>query len=59
VNLAGHFKKSSRDELKMIYEHLGSSSFRDIVEGTAGSFSCASGWDFVTGVGSPLGLDDK
>jgi hypothetical protein len=29
-------------------------TFRDIVSGTNG-FSCAAGWDFVTGWGAPLG----
>ncbi|MCJ7690189.1 MAG: S53 family peptidase, partial [Clostridiaceae bacterium] len=27
--------------------------FRDILFGKAGTFSCAKGWDFVTGLGSP------
>jgi subtilase family serine protease len=30
------------------------SNFRDITSGTAGSFSSGLGWDFVTGLGSPL-----
>lgn len=30
------------------------SNFRDITSGTAGSFSAGPGWDFVTGLGSPL-----
>lgn len=29
-------------------------TFRDILTGTAGSFSAGSGWDFVTGIGSPI-----
>jgi subtilase family serine protease len=28
--------------------------FRDITSGTAGSFSAGPGWDFVTGLGSPM-----
>lgn len=59
VNLAGHFEKSSLDELLKIYTKIGSSSFRDIVSGLAGSRSCGKGWDEVTGCGSPVGLDDK
>jgi subtilase family serine protease len=30
------------------------SNFRDITSGTAGNFSAGPGWDFVTGLGSPL-----
>jgi subtilase family serine protease len=30
------------------------SDFRDITSGTAGSFSAGAGWDFTTGLGSPL-----
>jgi subtilase family serine protease len=56
VNLAGHFEKSSAAELEKIYKGLGSTNFRDIVQGTAGGLTCGPGWDEVTGVGSPLGL---
>jgi len=52
-NLSGHNYASSTAELTNVYGHPG--SFRDILTGTAGSFSCATGWDFVTGVGSPQG----
>jgi subtilase family serine protease len=54
-NLSGHSYTSSTAELTNIYNRLGTSSFRDILIGTAGSFSCTNGWDFVTGVGSPQG----
>ncbi len=30
------------------------SDFRDVTSGTAGSFSAGPGWDFTTGLGSPL-----
>ncbi len=59
VNLAGSFSSSTNTELTTIYGGLGSGNFRDIVSGTAGSFSAAVGWDFVTGVGSDLGLSGK
>ena len=36
------------------YSSLYQSDYRDIVSGTAGSFSAAPGWDFTTGLGSPL-----
>jgi kumamolisin len=55
ANLSGHTYSDSTALLTNTYNKLGTSSFRDIVTGTAGSFSCASGWDFVTGVGSPQG----
>jgi kumamolisin len=60
VNSAGHFLDSSATELSTIYGNLGDSdSFRDITSGRAGRFRCATGWDFVTGVGSDQGLDGK
>ena len=59
VNLAGSFASNSNTELTTIYGGLGSGNFRDIVSGTAGSFSAAMGWDFVTGVGSNQGLSSK
>jgi len=55
----GSFATSSFSELGLIYSNLGTSNFRDITQGTAGSFSCATGWDFVTGVGSGIGLQGK
>jgi PKD repeat protein len=72
VNLASStsssFAASTVDELtNRIYANLGASSpspssgssfyFRDIVSGSAGAFTCTSGWDFVTGAGSLWGLN--
>ena len=59
VNLAGHFSASTFAELGTAYGNIGSANFRDILTGAAGGNSCASGWDAVTGVGSPLGLVGK
>ena len=59
VNSAGSFSASTNAELTTIYGGLGSSNFRDITSGTAGSFSAGTGWDFVTGVGSNLGNSGK
>ncbi len=59
VNSAGSFNTSTNAELSTIYAGLGSSNFRDITSGTAGSFSAGPGWDFVTGVGSNLGNNGK
>jgi kumamolisin len=60
VNLANGKAASSGDELTMIYLNRATSTdFRDILTGTAGSFTAVPGWDFVTGVGSNQGLSGK
>jgi subtilase family serine protease len=59
VNLAGHNYTNPTQELTVIYSNIGTNDFRDIVSGTAGSFSCKSGYDFVTGVGSNIGTSGK
>ncbi len=47
-------------ELSTIYgNYTNANDFRDIVSGSAGSFSCAAGYDFVTGVGSNQGTNGK
>jgi len=55
ANLSGHALGSSAAELARIYKELGTSAFRDITSGTAGSNKAKAGWDFVTGAGAPLG----
>lgn len=65
VNLAGHFYSSSTNELNTMYsdtvapDSWNSTDFRDIVSGSAGSFTAKTGWDFVTGIGSNQGLVGK
>lgn len=60
VNLAMSNKQNTPAELGLIYGNLGqTTNFRDILSGTAGSFHASRGWDFVTGVGSNLGLLGK
>jgi subtilase family serine protease len=64
VNLAGHTYLNTATELDTIYKDYASPSyyprdFRDILSGTAGSYSAKQGWDFVTGVGSNQGLSGK
>jgi subtilase family serine protease len=66
ANLAGSFASSSTDELATIYSSCGtgastcgSANFRDITSGVAGSFTAKTGWDFVTGIGSSIGIDGK
>jgi hypothetical protein len=65
VNSAGS-NTSSAAELSLLYQGVGnngltinSSNFRDVLSGTAGSFSAKTGWDFVTGIGSTLTLSGK
>jgi kumamolisin len=65
VNSAGS-NTSSAAELALLYQAvtnngltINSSTFRDILTGTAGSFTARAGWDFVTGIGSTLTLSGK
>ncbi|MGN6716068.1 MAG: S53 family peptidase [Candidatus Binatia bacterium] len=65
-NLAGSFYSTSAEKLGTLYRGCGngastcsSSEFRDITSGTAGSFTAKQGWDFVTGLGSNMGLAGK
>ena len=59
VNLASHFYMGSGSELTTIYSNLGTSNFRDIISGSARKFNATTGWDFVTGVGSDIGVGGK
>jgi subtilase family serine protease len=65
VNSAGS-NTSSTAELSLLYQSvsnngltINSLNFRDILSGTAGSFSATTGWDFVTGIGSTNTLSGK
>jgi len=55
ANLSGHALGSSAAELARIYKELGTTAFRDVTSGTAGSNTAKKGWDFITGCGVPLG----
>ncbi len=68
VASGGQFASNSAAELDTIYSNLCATgntaslcttNFRDITSGTAGSNTAGVGWDFVTGVGSDLGLSGK
>ncbi|MDD5261813.1 MAG: hypothetical protein PHD76_08180 [Methylacidiphilales bacterium] len=59
VNLAGSIEPGTTAELNFIYGNLGTANFRDITSGSAGHFNAQADWDFVTGIGSPLGLNGK
>lgn len=56
TNTRGQFATSSADELQRVYKNYGSKYWRDIIGGSAGSFTAVQGWDFITGVGVPNGL---
>jgi subtilase family serine protease len=57
---ATHYREaSSAAELGLIYSNLGSGSFFDVTSGSAGKNSAKKGWDFVTGVGSNIGINGK
>jgi subtilase family serine protease len=58
VNSAGRFRSSSIAELSAIYPAILTPAFRDITNGFCGDFNSllgAHGYDFCTGIGSPLG----
>lgn len=60
LNHAGNFFSGSDLELSTIYgNHTNTSEFRDILTGTAGRRTATAGYDYVTGVGSSLGLNGK
>jgi kumamolisin len=63
INVAGHFAASSTAELTRIYNHrIFPTDFHDIATGTCGAyngFSAAVGWDYCTGVGTPVGYAGK
>lgn len=60
VNHAGSFFSSSNLELSIIYANFtNTSEFRDILTGRAGRRTATAGYDFVTGVGSNIGLNGK
>ncbi len=54
VNVGGATYTNTTQLLTKIYSKLGATSLRDITVGNSG-FSCLTGWDFVTGVGAPVG----
>ena len=60
VNNAGTGNVSSNAENTELYSNLGNSAiFTDITTGSCGTHSAKAGWDFCTGVGSPVGFAGK
>jgi len=54
------FATSSSSELSRIYSNLGNSrAFRDVSAGRDGRYTSILGWDYATGVGTPIGLSGK
>jgi subtilase family serine protease len=57
VNAAGHFEASSAAENALLYKDVGTSVLRDVTYGDCGLYIgdfAVPGWDFCTGVGTPL-----
>lgn len=54
ANTRGAFSTGSAAEISRIYRYLGTRFFRDITAGSAGGFNAGSGYDILTGAGSPL-----
>ena len=63
INVGGHFSSSSALELARIYNHRTfTSDYTDIASGNCyyyDSFSAMAGWDYCTGVGTPVGYGGK
>jgi kumamolisin len=60
VNRAGTFNANSINELSELYANrTNTAEFYDVKSGTAGSYTAASGWDYVTGIGASRGTGGK
>jgi kumamolisin len=63
VNSAGSFSSASQNELATLYANRGNKSeFTNILLGSCGpnqGYLAAPGWDFCTGIGSPIGYSGK
>ena len=63
INAAGEFKTSTKAELTQAYNEYNNPTkyakfFNDITAGSNG-YSCAKGWEYCTGIGSPRTLKGK
>jgi kumamolisin len=60
INRAGSHAASSQDELALLYSGLGNTDvFHDITLGKGIGKSARPGWDFMSGIGVPVGLAGK
>lgn len=55
-NAAGTSYSNSKEFNAHIYGQIGGVAFFDVVSGAAGLHAAGTGWDYPTGVGSPIGL---
>jgi kumamolisin len=56
MNSAASFSVDSQAQLTQTYTKIGTGSYYDVLLGTAGGNTAKSGYDLVTGVGTPRGL---
>jgi len=60
VNSAGVFYSSNTGQLSLFYSNLGNPSiFTDITVGGNGGYPAQPGWDFASGIGTPVGYSGK
>ena len=63
VNSAGSLSATSQNELTTLYADRSiASDFTDITQGSCGpnqGYLAVTGWDFCTGIGSPVGTGGK
>ena len=60
INRANSHAASTHEELSMFYGSIGDTTvFRDITKGQAFEVFAGPGWDFLTGVGTGVGLKGK
>jgi len=60
INRAGTHASSSAEELSLLYGSLGDTSvFTDITKGEAFGVFAKPGWDFITDIGTSVGLKGK
>lgn len=56
-NAAGSTHTSSQDFNARVYAQIGTTNFYDVIHGTSGPNSADHGWDMISGVGAPNGLN--
>ena len=64
VNASGQFNASTNAELTEVYKEYGivknyKADWTDITRGNAGQYACKKGYEFCTGIGSPLTAKGK
>jgi hypothetical protein len=64
VNAAGTFAASTNAELTEAYKDYATAKkykadWTDVTRGNAGQYQCKKGWEYCTGIGSPLTFKGK